>query len=277
MTIGIYAIFDSRNNECLYVGQSKQIEARWRQHVTKMKNKRKSALKDFVYWYHANDADESILSFEILEECEDNDLVKNILESKWFDELKPRFFGKVPSLSERWSHSEETKKAISDSIKNISKPLDIILPLCDFCKKIQVKRKGLKYCSDLCYKSATKKNIDLDLLKEMYLDRNTSLNEICEYFGVTGGVIVDRLKSIGITNNLASFNRQKDLLDVLTKVKLENLYLKDRLHLREISDMYNSNPGVIRGLLERYGIPRRNRSEAAKVSWEYKERINLKK
>lgn len=117
MTTGIYGIFDSRSKECLYVGQSKSVEHRFRQHVSKLKNKRSKALRPFVDWYHENGAVEEILLFEILEECEDEDLIKNELEAKWFDMLGPRFFGKTPSLSERWSHSEETKIKIADGVR----------------------------------------------------------------------------------------------------------------------------------------------------------------
>lgn len=136
MTCGIYALFSSIDDACLYVGQSQNVEARYRQHVTKLKKKRKSALRDFVDWYHANDAVESLLRFELLESCVNTDIAKNKAEAYWFEELKPRFYGKVPSLSEKWSISEATKDKIAFACTDTSRAeylesnLSLIVEMC---------------------------------------------------------------------------------------------------------------------------------------------------
>lgn len=36
MTVGVYGIFDSKTNECLYIGMSKNIELRWKNHLKKI-------------------------------------------------------------------------------------------------------------------------------------------------------------------------------------------------------------------------------------------------
>lgn len=117
MTVGIYGIFDATTNECLYVGQSKEIEVRFRQHITKLKNKRSNALKSFVDWYHDQGAIEASMILKILESCPNKRLVKNQVEAKWFDKLEPRFYGKIPSLSETWDHTEMTRLKIAESVR----------------------------------------------------------------------------------------------------------------------------------------------------------------
>lgn len=69
MTIGIYGIFDATTDECLYIGMSKDIEERWKQHLKILKSKRHKR-KDFTEWYHSNGATPDLLMFRILEECE---------------------------------------------------------------------------------------------------------------------------------------------------------------------------------------------------------------
>lgn len=114
MTVGIYLIQDKITQENLYVGQSKNIEQRWKSHLKRLRGNRH--LDSFNEYFKSINKDESRLLFSILEECEDNDSIKNELEIKWFNILSPKCYGKVPSLNNKWQHSEETKKILSDSM-----------------------------------------------------------------------------------------------------------------------------------------------------------------
>lgn len=111
---GIYAIYDAKTNECLYVGQSKDVHMRWEQHVNRMR--RGYGLEAFIKWFAQHSYDKSALRFVLLEECANDDGIKNSLEMKWFKRLKPRFFGKEPSPNERWEMSEETRAAIAEGL-----------------------------------------------------------------------------------------------------------------------------------------------------------------
>lgn len=116
MTVGIYGIFDVKNGECLYVGMSKNIEERWKSYLKLLRSKRHRR-KDFVEWYHSNGAMKELLSFRVLETCEyDNDIL-NVLEIKWFNEMGPKYYGKKPSLNEKWEYSENTKNNIKNGLK----------------------------------------------------------------------------------------------------------------------------------------------------------------
>lgn len=113
--IGIYGIFDNETNKCLYVGQSVNIHHRWKQHVKLLKNK-KHKRKNFVDWFYERNADISLLKFIVLEECESDELILNELEVKYFNKLKPLFYGKKPSTSEKWIQTNETKNKIKKSL-----------------------------------------------------------------------------------------------------------------------------------------------------------------
>lgn len=103
MTVGIYGIFDSETDECLYVGQSVNIERRWEQHKHSLQSK-KHVRKDFVEWYHQNGAKKELITFRILEECSPTHDELNRLEINYFNSLKPKFFGVKPSENLKWDY-----------------------------------------------------------------------------------------------------------------------------------------------------------------------------
>lgn len=113
---GIYGIFDTLTGECLYVGQSQNIYERKMSHFRRLRGERH--LKSFTKWFVTIGKDESRLDLRVLCRCLNNDDIKNKLEIFWFNELHPRFYGAVPSINNRWSHSKETKKKISDGISS---------------------------------------------------------------------------------------------------------------------------------------------------------------
>ena len=111
---GVYGIFDTLTGECLYVGQSKNIYERKMSHFRRLRGERH--LKSFTKWFVSIDKDESRLNLKVLSRCFNNDDIKNKLEIFWFNELHPKFYGAVPSVNNRWSHSEETRKKIGKSL-----------------------------------------------------------------------------------------------------------------------------------------------------------------
>lgn len=111
MTVGTYGIFDSKTDECLYVGLSSDMDGRWRRHIINLLNGN-HLRKDFVHWFEMKNRDIDSMIFKVLEECENDDSVLNLLELKWFEILEPRFAGKIPNENEKWKHSDETKAKI---------------------------------------------------------------------------------------------------------------------------------------------------------------------
>lgn len=152
MTVGVYGIFNVETNKCLYVGMSSvSIEKRFKQHLKRLKSKIHPR-SDFVEWYHNNGADTKIISFKVLEECENNNDILNKLEMKWFNELEPKYYGKKPSLNEKWEHSEEAKEKIRKARYSLLGK-NYKDRFCEFCNQPINKTERYcdrKYCSKEC-------------------------------------------------------------------------------------------------------------------------------
>ena len=80
MTVGIYGWFDKETGQCLYVGQSSNIEKRKKSHLKSLKS-RKHSRKDFSEYYHQKDNKEDIY-LKILEETKNDLKIKNAAEIK---------------------------------------------------------------------------------------------------------------------------------------------------------------------------------------------------
>lgn len=187
---GVYGIFNTHSNECLYVGQSKDISSRWRRHISDLQiNNHRCKL--FNEWFNANTSVESLLTFKVLEECIDDDLVKNICEIKWFNELSPLFFGKVPSTKDKWAHSDITKEKIRIAA---TKPMH--KKNCLNCDSIfEFKRPLSKtFCSNLCMLKFYKKDriFDSNTVKE--LRQFLPVSEIAKMFNCSERLVYYRLK-----------------------------------------------------------------------------------
>lgn len=164
MNCGIYAIFDKKTSECLYVGQSRDIKARWKRHISLLR--RSSHLENFNKWFLNAGRDIERLGFSFLEICENDDLTLNNAEIKWFNDLSPRFYGKSPSVNDKWAHSDETRAKIAQKVagyhakRSSSKAITEKIAeekICISCKKqFTTKRIDKKYCSDSCRRSLKK-------------------------------------------------------------------------------------------------------------------------
>lgn len=117
MTVGIYGIFDSETDECLYVGKSIQIEERYSKHL-RLLTSETHIRKDFVEWFIQKDKDRTKLYYKTLEESIPNDKTLNLLEIKWFKELKPKFYGEEPSDMKRWGASEKVREMLREKRNN---------------------------------------------------------------------------------------------------------------------------------------------------------------
>ena len=195
---GIYGIFDTLTRECLYVGQSKNIHERRQSHFKRLRGERH--LKPFTEWFVSIGKDESRLDLRVLCRCFDNDDIKNKLEIFWFNELHPRFYGAVPSVNNRWSHSKETKKKISDSLQ-----CEPHLYRCEMCgTRFESHRKRTHkryFCSNECsyrYKQSPKRDkITRDEVMRLY-DSGMTQVELSKKFGVSTATISKFMRDNGI-------------------------------------------------------------------------------
>lgn len=180
MTIGIYGFFDKETEECLYVGLSKNIEERFKQHLKLLRGKRHN--EDFIQWWINNNETPSAFEFKILEVCEKHLLNKK--EIYWFNELKPKFYGKSPSENEKWKHSVETKAKISESSQKqrLGKIRSEGL-ICKNCKTrfYPTKNRKRTFCAVSCRRENENRRFDKIALQSKY-ESGMSLKDIAKEY-----------------------------------------------------------------------------------------------
>lgn len=206
MTVGIYGIFNSETKECLYVGQSKDIDTRWREHLKRLRNK-KHPRQDFVEWFYLNGASEGLLSFKILEECEYDEITLNLAEIKWFNTLVPKYYGKQPSLKENWKQTEDTKKKISQSVREayyskLNSPIRTIEGfriLCGTCGIEFIHNRKRRYCSVECRNKGRKKIApSKELVEQLWFKEKKSVPQLMEIFNCSQRTVYNILNRFDI-------------------------------------------------------------------------------
>lgn len=203
--VGIYGLFDAMTGECLYVGQSSDVEYRIKRHLWRLKSY--SHLNQFTEWFRSIDSNLSRIEYKVLDECEDVDSIKNELEMKWFRVLEPKFYGKVPSIRESWQMSEETKRRIAKSVseywrgsgESSGRHRLSVAVLCEYCNnEFTSPRENSRFCSVRCVQSSRSASIDIDLARSMYISGRT-LREISEVVGVSHVTVRRYLLEHGVT------------------------------------------------------------------------------
>ncbi len=90
------------------------------------------------------------------------------------------------------------------------------------------------------------KKLDLEKIKEFYLDEGKTMDEIVKLMGVSRTTIGRRLKKLGI--------RQKDKIESLDKNKITDLYVNKKKSLEEIGKLFNIGSYTISKVLKEQGI-----------------------
>ena len=201
MTTGIYGIFDTRNGDCLYIGQSKNIQDRWRSHRKRLLAGKH--LQGFTEWFQGQGSDISILELRVLETTDNTDEAKNVAEIRWFKKLSPTFYGQVPSINNSgWTQAEETKQRIADSLLGQHRPHTYVCAYCssDFETR-RKKRCSQTYCSSACYTDAVarKRLVDIEELRKLYYEERRNIRYISKLFGVGDNTILKVMKENGMT------------------------------------------------------------------------------
>lgn len=277
MSIGIYGIFDRETDDCLYIGMSKNLERRWKDHLKLLKSKNHKR-QDFVEWYHANGGIPDLLDFRVLEECEDDNNVLNSLEIKWFNKMKPKYFGKKPSLSEKWEQAEETKEKLRKTANSNLKTL--ICEFCDGCfKGINAKKckkcrnnkvkdrycvicnnkicnsRRIKYCED-CHISTDSKS---KIKKYQY-----SYKKVCEFIECNQIFTTKTQSTRFCSVKCSSYNRYYN--SDLNKENLKKLYIDQHFSTTQIAEMYNTTAPTVRNSLKRFNIKLRTRTDGVRIA-----------
>ena len=103
--VGVYKITNLITGDC-YVGQSKNVEKRWRDHFCKGYG----AMHSKLFQDAIDSQGKEGFSFQIIEECDPKDLWER--ERYWISELKPAY----NTVVDGHPVSEETRRKISKSL-----------------------------------------------------------------------------------------------------------------------------------------------------------------
>ena len=99
-----------------------------------------------------------------------------------------------------------------------------------------------------------RKELDMDMVKDMYINRNMSYTQIGKVFGVSDVLVGNRLKAAGIKGRTGAF-MPEDADAVIQR------YL-DGESLTDVGMHYGVSQTTIRDFLKRHGVPTRSLSEA---------------
>jgi GIY-YIG catalytic domain len=182
VTVGVYAFFDSLG-DCLYVGQSSDLEQRNKQHLKHLRggyHKR----EEFNEWFRING--ESKLVFKILEECIDEGNTKNSLEIKYFISLNPRFYGQIPSMANKFIHTDETRSKISRTVRKNLEDIGVYYTkVCHCGVSFTVSASSTsKNCSMVCYHKSQEAGLDCEMVSELY-NSGLTLKQVGDRLGVS--------------------------------------------------------------------------------------------
>jgi group I intron endonuclease len=147
--IGVYCIKNITNNK-IYIGSSKHVEARWKEHVYLLENKKHHSVKLQKAW---NKYGSGNFKFEVLETTEDKNLLF-IIEQQWLDKTKSyengynicAYAGEVPYL-ELYKYKTKQqflkfqKEYYKDNIAQLISDLDNYITLDKVELKVDIREK----------------------------------------------------------------------------------------------------------------------------------------
>ena len=252
MTVGVYGIFDRDTNTCLYVGMSANIEQRWNSHMREIKGGRHRR-KGLVDWSEEFGFDSLI--FVVIEECENDDKLKNALEIKWFNNLKPKFYGKKPSMNDTWVHSEETKRKIGNAAVKNHEALGTYEKRechCGTVFRVTKKLTSRKSC-DGCL-AAGKRAPRMTVVRTT-TNTSKSVERTCEHCQKVFETVESGRK---FCSHECSSNSNIIPLD---KDELYKLYWEQNLSLGKIAEIKGLNRQTVFNNLKRFGIPSRGKND----------------
>lgn len=197
---GIYKITNISTNDC-YVGSSKDIHNRWKQHRYKLNHNKHHSKYLQNAW---NKYGEAAFVMEILEQCELDNSALLLREQFYFDSLKPVYnMCPVSGSPLGYKHSNETKEKVSASLKGNKRNLGTKYSDETKCK-MREKQIGHFVSEETKEKisKSLKKSVPDEHLDEMLKMRseNKSLREIAERFGYKIGFVRLRIQEIKKNN-----------------------------------------------------------------------------
>lgn len=201
---GVYQIRCLINNK-IYIGSTSKLNKRFNKHKRNLINNRHHsiALQNAFNKYGIDK-----FEFSILEECDDLDKLQELEQfyldyyqsydrDKGYNILKDAYRG-----ARGFKHSEETKRKISQSAKNMWKNPVIRNKILNNTSRIKSK----ETCERIS-KSKQKFNYSKDYLNYLYNDLNMKKSEIALLLNCTERCLKDNLNRMGVKKSKENFDK----------------------------------------------------------------------
>lgn len=142
----------------------------------------------------------------------------------------------------------------SMSIREIGKIFDVSTD--PISRRLKEKNITIK-SSTQALREIREKQVDIEKMVDMYVNQKMSSTKIGEIMEVTKQTILNKLKELGVKIRTREENQTIEL-DI---VKLENMYVNQKMSCPEIGEIMGVSRKTIAKKLKILGIPRRSRSE----------------
>lgn len=104
-------------------------------------------------------------------------------------------------------------------------------------------------------KANTKYNINDEILIDLYINKNLSMEECGEYFGCSYGPITRRLSKLGIVKSKELQNQRKQFVyNNIDKNEFYHIYIELNYSKNETAEYFRCSPGTIVELTRRFHI-----------------------
>ena len=117
------------------------------------------------------------------------------------------------------------------------------------------------------------KQVDIEKMVDMYVNQKMNLAEIGEKLNICRMTVCNKLKQLGVKMRTKGESRIIEL-DI---VKLEDMYVNQKMSTRQIGEIMGVNRKTILVKLEILGIPRRSQSEINELRNTQKKKDNSRK
>ena len=124
-------------------------------------------------------------------------------------------------------------------------------------RRLKGKNITIKSPAQAC-REITEKQVDIEKIVDMYVNQKIRLTEVGKKLNVSYGTVRRKLKQLGIKRRKSGPNPTE--LDI---VKLEDMYVNQKMSTIKIGEIMEVNPKTIWRKLEILGIPCRSKSENA--------------
>lgn len=252
--IGIYKITNLINGHC-YIGQSIQIEKRWKNHKIIAFNPNEKGYQYPLYRAIRKYGLENFI-FEIIEQCSQKDL--NEKESYWIETLKPEY-NQTQGGDNHFHYSKLTLEQVQNIQKQLIQDQEGLISHADLAKKYKVHKDTIRDIN--VGRSWLNENLSYPLHYSKFDARKPKIQKKCSKCGKK----IYKYNQSGLCKECYNQQRsgQAKKNSIIDRDTLKNL-IRTKSFV-QIGRDFNVTDNTIRKWCDKFGLPRKS-SEIKKYS-----------